>query len=42
MAGMLTDESLKIGQNFLENARPGDMIEFNRGVYSHWSIVIYW
>jgi uncharacterized protein YkvS len=32
--------SLKEIEDLLEIAKPGDMIEFIRGLYSHWGIYI--
>ncbi len=40
MTNQLGTQSSKKKRNMLTNARPGDMIEFNRGIYSHWAIYI--
>ncbi len=40
MSEIMAVKSLKELQDLLEVAQKGDMIQFNRGIYSHWGIFI--
>lgn len=40
MAEVVQIENSQENEDVLKNAQPGDMIEFTRGVYSHWAIYV--
>jgi uncharacterized protein YfaT (DUF1175 family) len=40
MAEVVAIENSEENADVLKNAQPGDMIEFTRGLYSHWAIYV--
>jgi cell wall-associated NlpC family hydrolase len=40
MAEVVKIENSEENEDVLKNAQLGDMIEFTRGVYSHWAIYV--
>jgi uncharacterized protein YfaT (DUF1175 family) len=40
MAEVVHIEKSPANDDVLKNAQPGDMIQFTRGLYSHWAIYV--
>ena len=40
MAEVAKIEKTPVNEDVLKNAQPGDMIQFVRGMYSHWAIYV--